>query len=318
VKLLVVLPCLLVAPVWGNQDPAADELIARARTMAEGHRYGSALELLEPLAAEVGDDPELAFSVAAELGRAYFHLGRYDDAHDQLERAAALHPESVEVGIYRGATAYITGRRQLSFAVFREILRAGARDLFLPVALPGERQFLAEPRVWELLSEYEIDLPISLTEGTVLGATLGMDRGTAARAIGAPDDDPTRSVLSARAGPKMLWALRFDSGSRLQEVVISAENLFRYTPYRLRFACGLDWRATPELAVEKLGLPATMDGAEDSIMMTWEWDGASASLIFGPPLPPTPPPLSHADHALLTVRLGARAGAVQATPAPGR
>jgi len=289
-------------PAAAQTDPP-DDPVAEARVLAQSHRYEEAVRLLEPLAAQTGGDPQLIFSIAAELGRAFFHMGRYAQAHDQMERAAALRPDSIEVGIYRGATAYLTGRRELSFAIFREILRTGARDLYLPVVLPGERQFLAEPRVWELLSEHEVDLPVSLAEGSALGVCLGDDRTSVSLSLRAADTDRQRPVLSASAGPKMLWALRFGTDSRLEEVVVNAEHLLRYTPYRLRFACGLDWRATPESALEKLGWPDAMESAGGSTMLTWELPGASVSLAFSPVAEPRPLPLPDGVPLLSTIRL---------------
>lgn len=301
--LAVALCCALVAGAWGEDPRTPDQVVAAATTLAEEHRYREAVELLEPLAGAAEGDARLGFSVAAELGRSYFHLGRYEQAQEHLDRAAALHPESIEVGIYRCASAYLTGRRSLSFALFREILRAGARDLFMPVVLPGERQFLAEPRVWELLAEHEVDLPVSLSEGAVMGVRLGMERAEVVRLLAAKDPRPDRPVLSANAGPRTLWAFRFGDDARLEEVVLNADHLLRYTPYRLRFACGLDWSASPEAAVMRLGLPTALSGGKGSAVMTWDRGSVSASLVFGPVAEPRPLPVRHTDRALLTVLL---------------
>ena len=52
--------------------------------------------------------------------------------------------------------------------------------------------------------------------------------------------DPTARTLTAEAGPAVIWAFMFDDVQHLSDIVLYAGNLMEYTPYRLRFAAGLD------------------------------------------------------------------------------
>jgi len=138
-----------VAPAWSD---STDQTIAQAQRLAARHRYGEVIELLAGMES-ASNNPEVRYIVAAELGRAYFHLGMYPESHQRFRRAVSIHPDRAETALYLEATAYLLGDREQAFLILREVLKSGARDLYQAVTLPGERRFLGEPEVWELLDE---------------------------------------------------------------------------------------------------------------------------------------------------------------------
>jgi len=279
-----------------------DGALERARRAAREHRYGQVLALLEPLRGRSDLAPGTAFAVAAELGRAYYHLGRYALAYGQLRRALELEPRSPEVGLYLEACAWLTGRREEALELFEALVASGARDLYLAVALPGERQFLADPRPWEIVARHARDLPVDLERGRALGVVLGMPAEEAARTVpGWPA--AAGPEVAARAGPHVVWAFRLAEG-RVAEIAIQVENALRYTPYRLRLACGLDWRATPEALERLLGPPrARAPGEAGSVRELWRFGRVEAGLEFGPPRQPAPPGIAPGSRLLRVIRL---------------
>ncbi len=266
----------------GGQD------LARAREAAAAHRYQEALDILEPAAEDETLDPGTRFEVLAEVGRARFHLGRYKGAYNAFAAAMKLQPGSVEAALYFEASAWLTGRHREALGVFEALLTSGARDLYLAVTLPGEKQFLSDPEVWEVLQRHERPLAVDLKAGVALGAKLGQKKDVVLAVLPGSPPDSGRE-LAVRVGPHVLWALRFGSDDRLEEVLVDAENLLRYTPYRLHFASGLDWRMTSETARKILGDPVRESTLDDgSRVLTWTHEGVQSSLEFGPPRDPRP------------------------------
>jgi tetratricopeptide (TPR) repeat protein len=294
--LLVMLPCGLAA---------ADDFefaLERAREAALDHRYEEVIEFLTPFNA--ADDLEIRYITAAEIGRAYFHLGRYREAHRAFREAVRLHPERVETAIYLEATSYLVGEREQAYAILREILKSGARDLYLVVTLPGERRFLADPEVHEIIEEFSIALEVDVESAHIFGVGLGDDRGHAISALEARSSDPNAAALTASAGSALIWAFVFDAEQRLEEIVLQAENLFRYTPYRLQFGDALDWRLTPAAAIAAWGPPShTATSQDDGMAASWDHPGHRLTLDFGRPRPPRPPGIPDGAAMLRTVRL---------------
>ena len=294
--LLVLLTC-----VRGEADDLATSL-ARAREAAQSHRYSEVIELMTPY--NSADDPEVRYIAAAEIGRAHFHLGRYQAAHRAFQEAVRLHPERVETALYLEATSYLIGDKAQALSILREVLRSGARDLYLAVTLPGERRFFSDPEVQDLLEEFAIPLEVDLANGTLLGVALGETRSRVAETLAANSSDPSARGLTASAGPFLIWAFIFDSEQRLTEILVQAEDLFRYTPYRLDFGDGLDWRATPAFATTVLGAPSsTMAEAARGIAMTWELPNLILTLDFAEPRPPRLPGGPEGAAMLRTVRM---------------
>jgi tetratricopeptide (TPR) repeat protein len=233
------------------------------------------------------------YAVAAELGRAWFHLGDYSTAYAFLARAAALEPRRIETALYLEASAFLTGRRRQALAIFEEVVRSGAPDLYLAVTLPGERSFLADPEV-----RHARPISMSLHHGTFEGIRPGQQRRSVEDALGVRSPDPSSPTLVARAGPEMIWAFRFSQAGTLEEIAVRAELLLRYTPYRLRFAGGLDWSLGPEQAIAELGPAGSTTTAEGSLALAWDLPDLSLSLVFGRPTGPVPPTLG-GDHLVL-------------------
>ena len=144
----LVLPTTTV--VAGDFETALE----RSREAAAHHRYLEVIEILTPYNSM--DDPEARYITAAEIGRAYFHLGRYSEAHSAFQEAVRLRPQRAETALYLEATSYLLGDRDQAFAIFRAVLSSGARDLYLALTLPGERRFAAEPEVQSIIEEYVV------------------------------------------------------------------------------------------------------------------------------------------------------------------
>jgi hypothetical protein len=88
------------------------------------------------------------------------------------------------------------------------------------------------------------------------------------------------------------WALSFSDDDRLEEIVIHAAHVLRYTPFRISCPCGLDWRATPTSARAILGEPDRVsDDATGHLALTWLEPGVTVTLDFAPPEPPRPAPI---------------------------
>ena len=155
-------PALLLLMGVGSVAAATiDQTIRTAQELAGRHRYAEVIELLTEVEGS-SKIPEIRYIVAAELGRAYFHLGRYSEAHQRFRQAVTIHPDRAETALYLEASAYLMGDLDQALLILREILRSDARDLYLAVTLPGERRFLAEPEVWAVLDAHRISMEIDL------------------------------------------------------------------------------------------------------------------------------------------------------------
>jgi len=294
--LCVLLPC--------KPAPASDfeSALERAREAGLKHRYDEVIEILTPFNAV--KEPEARYITAAEIGRAYFHLGRYREAHRAFREAVRLHPERVETAIYLEATSYLMGDVEQAYVILREVLKSGARDLFLAVTLPGERQFLADPEVHEIIDEFAVTLTVDVERARVLGVGLGDDRDAAVETLEARSSDPDAPSLTASAGPALIWAFSFDAEQRLREIVLQADNIFRYTPYRLQFGEGLDWRMTPAAAIATWGTPSHLTTSRrEGVVATWDFPGHRLTLDFGRPRPPQPPGFQEGAAVLRTIQL---------------
>jgi tetratricopeptide (TPR) repeat protein len=279
-----------------------DLTLAQVRDAARHHRYSEVIELLTPFNSV--DDPEIQYITAAEIGRAHYHLGQYEQAHRAFRQAVRIHPDRVETALYLQATAYLVGDKQQALGILRELLRSGARDLYLAVTLPGEKDFLVDPEVWKLLQEYSVPFAIDLDQGTIFEVSLGEDRSSIEDILTASTGDPLSKGLSASAGPHLVWAFAFDSEQRLEEVQVHAENLLKYTPYRLRIGEHLDWSATPSAVVAVLGPPTrTSSHVDHRISMIWEHSRYQLTLEFGPPRTPRPPGIADATAMLRRLRM---------------
>jgi tetratricopeptide (TPR) repeat protein len=277
----------------------------RAHEAARSHRYADVITILTPFNAAA--EPETRYITAAEIGRAYFHLGNYQLAHRAFREAVSLHPERAETAIYLEATSYLLGEREQALAIFREILASGAKDLYLAVTLPGERQFLADPEVRSILAEHAVPLEVDPQHGSVMGVTLGEDREKVAAALSARSADPTAPTLTAHAGPAFIWGFVFDAEQRLVEIVLQAENLLRYTPYRLRFGDEVDWRATPATAAAMWGSPTEMTTNDDGgVEMLWDFEDHRLALGFARPRGPGPIDVAEGAAVLRSVQLTGR------------
>ena len=286
--------------------------LERARDAAHNHRYADVIAILTPFNA-VGDR-ESRYITAAEIGRALFHLGDYEAADRAFREAVSLHPERAETAIYLEATSFLLGHREQAMTIFREILAGGARDLYLAVTLPGERRFLADPEVQSILAEYALVLDVDVEKARLMGVALGDSREHVAEALAAGSSDPTASALTANAGPAFIWAFVFDAEQRLAQVILQAENLFRYTPYRLRFGDEVDWRATPAIAIAFWGPPTeTTTGGDGGIAMIWDMASHRLTLDFARPRSPRPPGVGEGAAMLRSVRLE-----TQFQPSPDR
>jgi tetratricopeptide (TPR) repeat protein len=303
--LAMILSALLPCRLASASD--FDSALERAREAGLEHRYGEVIEILTPFNAVA--DPEVRYITAAEIGRAYFHLGRYGEAHRAFREAVRLHPDRVETAIYLEATSYLMGDSKQAHAILREILRSGARDLYLAVTLPGERRFLADPEVHEIIEEYAVTLTVDVERARVLGVGLGDSRDAAVEALDARTSDPNAPGLTASAGPALIWAFTFDSEQRLREIVLQADNLFRYTPYRLQFGEGLDRKLTPAAAIAAWGPPGHIASSQnEGVVASWDFADHRLTLDFGRPRPPRPPGIPEGTATLRTVRLARQTG----------
>lgn len=286
----IVLVTILFALWPSNAPPASDfePALERARNAGLEHRYNEVIEILTPFNA--AEDPEIRYITAAEIGRAYFHIGRYREAHRAFREAVRLHPERVETAIYLEATSYLMGEKEQAYAILREILKSSARDLYLAVTLPGERQFLADPKVHEIIEEFAMTLTVDVERARILGVGLGDSRDAAVEALEARSSDPNAPSLTASAGPALIWAFSFDAEHRLCEIVLQAENLLRYTPYRLQFDEEMDWRMTPAAAIAAWGAPSHLTTSRgDGVVAAWDFPDHRLTIDFARPRPPPPP-----------------------------
>jgi tetratricopeptide (TPR) repeat protein len=291
---LAATPCLA-------QPVDHQEKLVRAQELARMHRYQEVLDLLQPLE-DIADNREFEYVVAAELGRAWFHLGQYRPAYDRFRRAAALRPDRLETALYLEATAYLLGDREQAMMVLREVLRSGAKDLYVAVTLPGERLFLADPEVWRVIDEFAVPMEINLENASVLGVSLGQPRVDVEAALGAGAG--SGRVLTAEAGPHLIWGFAFSEDGTLGEVTVHIENVVKYTPYRPALD-GLDWfNASPAHLTAILGPPTdTSSDADQVLVMTWRLPQLVLTAAFGHPRSPRPPSITDGVAMLRTVRI---------------
>ena len=304
---LALLTSGLPRPGLCQEGTGWEATVREAVELARGHRYPRVVELLKPVAARE-DLPERGrFEVEAELGRALFHMGRYGEAWDHLVEAARIQPRRIEVGLYLEAAAWVTGRRKEALAIFDGILASGARDLYLAVTLPGERGFLADPEVWRIFDRHRRPLQVDLVRGTLAGARLGGTRSEVAEVLGMEAPDSPDSVLTARAGPMILWVLHFDGDGILDDIIIDASHVDRYTSYGLETVQGPGPRSTAAEALVALGSPASTTPTPDGAMvLRWDFPQVAASLEFGMPDRPPPPGVDGGHAVLRMIRLQRR------------
>jgi tetratricopeptide (TPR) repeat protein len=310
IRTIAVICIALAVPCSGQDLEAALE---QARQLVAHHQYRDVIDILEVF--DDLEDAESRYIVAAELGRAHFHLGDYAAADQEFRRAVSLRPQRPETALYLQATSYLTGNRDQAFAILREILASGATDLYLAVTLPGERLFLADPEVWSIIGELSRPVAVDVERGALLDCEMGLSRPEVARRLGA-SADASGDALTAHAGPYLSWVFAFDSAGDLNRIMLHNEHLYRYTPFRLRFSEQLDWTATPAAATRALGAPsstATADG--NVVIMIWDRDAVRLTFEFAPPRLPAPPCLSADEPALRVVRLEA-AGPATGDPPP--
>lgn len=270
---------LVVAGTGQTED--FESALDRAREAATRHRYQEVIEILTPFNGSA--DPETEYVVAAEIGRAHFHLGRYDIAYRAFRTAVRIHPERAETAIFLEAAAYLVGNTDQAFAIFRELLASGARDLYLAVTLPGAARFLAEPEVIEMLREHAIPLEVNLNTPSVSGIEFGDTRSAVAEAMAATVVSGPSLSLTAQAGPAVIWEFVFDADHRLVEMVLQVEHLSLYTPYRLDFE-GMSGSHTPAALIAAWGPPdLTNPEKNGGIVMEWHFDDHLVAAAFGSP-----------------------------------
>lgn len=307
VRIGVLRPAILLL-LWAGSVAAetVDKTITTAQRYAGQHRYTKVIELLSDLE-DTSENPEVRYIVAAELGRAYFHLGKYREAHQRFRRAVSIHPDRAETALYLEASAYLMGDLEQALLILREIVKSGARDLYLAVTLPGERRFLAEAEVWEVLEAHRIPMNLDLDKGELLGLSLGDPRSKVAATLSSPSSTAGGPSLTAHAGPNLVWGFSFDDRDRLSEVVIHVENLVKYTPFSLGFGAS-DWRTNPAEITALLG-PTTVTSADADhvLVMSWDRPGFTVSAAFGHPRSPRPPGLVPGVAMLRLIRLERRA-----------
>ncbi len=282
--MFVILLCGLGVVTWAEEAPVAtpEETLERARSLAATNRFSEALATLEPL---IHDDlsNETSWEIAAEAGRAAFHLGRYQQANELLRRVVQARPVVVEPVLYLEATSYVLGDHRQAFSIFEAVLQSQAQDLYLAVTLPGEKRFLAEPEVQRLLQRHAQPLVIRPESATAQGIRLGQGRAQIAQRQGI-ESSGGESSLIARAGPLMTWILSFDIQDQLVEAVFDTDHLHRYTPFILDLSEGISWTSTPIVCIGSLGPPQRTSATDDgALILTWDYPEASLDLVFNRP-----------------------------------
>lgn len=303
-RLLAHLIPLICGVALGAFAEDRESALQRARDAAARQQYADVIEILTPFNSI--DEPEWRYVSAAEIGRAYFHLARYQEAYNAFREAVSLHPERVESAIYLQATSFLVGDRQQALLIFEEILKGGARDLYMPVTLSGERTFLADPEVRAILARYSIPLDVDIDRASVLGVALGDSRNLVETELETETSDHSTAALTASAGPVFLWAFVFDHNQELSEIVLQADNLYRYTPYRVQLGDGVDWPVTPAMVLAAWGPPSkTIDTPDRGLAMTWDRPHHRLTLEFASPREPRPAGITEGGAMLRSVTLSA-------------
>jgi len=290
----ILLLLLFAAPLVATD---IDDALGAAHDLLAERRFAEVIELLGQF--EIPDnDKETAYILNAEIGRCYFHLGDYKLADAHFRAAVRLHPERIESALYLEATSFLLGDHKQAMMIFDEVVKSGARDLYLAITLPGERQFLATADAWKIIDDNALPVDVDLALGSVLGVSLGEERPAVILGLGAGIENNDAKALTAQAGPRTIWAFSFDGQGILSDVLLHSENLVRYTPYRIRFNNGLDWRLTPASAVSVLGKPFESSSVDaDELHMSWELETLRLTLSFGPATTPVHP--KHPDPAAM-------------------
>ncbi len=274
-----------------------DDALAAANDLIAERRFGDVIELLKQFES-LENDEETTYILNAEIGRCHFHLGEYKTADKHFRIAVRLHPERIESALYLEATSFLLGDHAQAMKIFSEIVKSGAADLYIAVTLPGERQFLANADAWKIMEAHTLPVDIDLSSASVLGVSLGEERPAVILGLGAGSVNNEAKVLTAQAGPRTIWAFSFDEHDQLSDILLHSENLVRYTPYRLKFANGLDWRLTPSSAINMMGIPNESSRiSKDELQMRWEFETFHLTLSFGPAKKPAHP--EHPDPAAM-------------------
>lgn len=299
----LILSGTILLNLHADQCEQVDQALIETEILVDQHRFPQIVTRLETLIQCPVND-ELRYRLTAELGRAYFHLARYQEAQKMLSTAVRLRPQQVESAIYLQACLYINQRQSDALLIYEQILRAGARDLYQAVTLPGERAFLRDPKVWDLNERYAQRLSLSLEDGTFRGVRLNDSRVDVAQVFGVGSSAGERSLLTARAGPRVLWAFAFDPRDQLHSIVVNAEYIVKYTPYRLEFSHGFSWTVTPAEAIAALGPANPSETLENGdLVLSWRFNNHGVRLVFGLPQPPRPPAIPEDMGMLKTVEL---------------
>lgn len=310
-KTILVLACLTGVSAVGAQD--LESALEQARQLGQQHRYQDVIDVLTHF--EDLQDSEDQYVLAAEIGRAHFHLGNYRTANDYFRRAVILRPQRAETALYLQATSYLTGDKEQAYAIFRELVASGAKDLYLAVTLPGERTFLGDPTVWSILDELGTLVEVDVDRGSVFDIQLGSSRADVERRLGA-EIATTGDALTARAGPNLTWAYGFDDAGTLSQIMLHNQHLLRYTPYHLQIGPEVDSLSGPEIATAAFGAPkSTTTSGDEIVVMVWHRDSVRLTLEFAPPLVPAPPGVPTDKPILRVVRMDvAEGGADETTP----
>ena len=266
----------------GDSAESFVDALGRAREAASAHRYAEVIDTLTPFSS--ASDPEVRYTATAEIGRAWYHLGAYPVANRAFREAVAIHPDRAETAIYLLATSHLTGDTEQALTVLGALLESGALDLYLAVTLTGTRRFFQDPEIVDLLEQHAVPLEVRIETGSVMAATLGDSRERVLEVLGVGGDAAGGSSLTAEAGPAVIWAFLFDREERLSEIVLHAQNLLLYTPYRLQLGGGIDWRASPAAAIAAWGPPLSSRPSDDGgVEMSWDFRDHLVAVEFARP-----------------------------------
>ncbi len=109
------------------------------------------------------------------------------------------------------------------FLIFEELLRSGARDLYLAVTLPGARRaFSPSPRSQALLARICRARRGRRPEAVAMQVRLGESHDTVVSGWDAHSERCSAGALTAEAGPAVIWAFDFDDHQRLSGISLFA------------------------------------------------------------------------------------------------
>jgi len=166
------LSLLLALPLF-----AQDDLLRQAVTLHQSGNIPAAIPVYEKYLAA---HPDSAMALS-NLGAAYAHVGRYDDAIVQCRRALKLQPANPPVQMNLGLAFYKTGQIDDAAATFDKVHRAAPAEL-QPILLLGDcwLNMGANKKVIDLLTPVAAQRPDDLAIAYMLGTAL------------IRDDQPTR------------------------------------------------------------------------------------------------------------------------------